>query len=203
MPKHVNSHLKKLYEASKHELGIDTNSRIKKFKGLIHLYYPWAKNHEIKDMIILIYNQETEYQNNCWKETITKTHKYDIIELFGTVDNDSNKTIDIHEFISTFSTITDFDEKMLRKLFKESDTDNNGSLDILEFIELLAKYPLLRDKLEDVLQSQREINKEQTIKRLSVRFKNVPNSPNRINWRPSLSDLHSPTTIKRGFYQDT
>jgi hypothetical protein len=197
MPQYVNNHIIKLYEGSKFELGIDTNSRIKKFKKIIHLYYPWATYSEIKNMIILIYNNENEYQQKYWKDTITKTYKYDIVTLFGTIDNDSNKQIDINEFISTFSSITDYTDIMLRKLFDNADADKNGSLDILEFIELLAKYPLLRDKLELVLQSQQEINKQKTIKRLSVLFKNLPNSPNRINWRPSLFNLHSPTTIKK------
>ena len=138
-----------------------------------------------------------------WKNNITKTYKYDILTLFGTIDNDSNNNIDIYEFISTFSSITNYNEVMLNKLFKEADTNENGSLDILEFIELLAKYPMLRDKLESVLQSQREINKEKTITRLSILFKNIPNSPNRINRRPSLFNLHSPTTIKRQLRQIT
>ena len=30
-------------------------------------------------MILLINNNETQYQNSHWKDNITKTHKYDII----------------------------------------------------------------------------------------------------------------------------
>ena len=79
-------------------------------------------------MISLIYSNEIQYQNMCWKDTITKTYKYDIITLFGIVDHDSNKNIDLNEFISVFISITSYSEPMLKKLFKEADDALNISL---------------------------------------------------------------------------
>jgi len=196
IPTHMGTHITKLYEASKNELGIDTNERIRKFKTILRLYYPWAKKQEITNMISLIYSNEIQYQNMCWKDTITKTYKYDIITLFGIVDHDSNKNIDLNEFISVFISITSYSESMLKKLFKEADADNNGSLDILEFINLVSKYPILRENLENAIICQKIVQKKRTHTRLSVLFKDIPNSPNRINWRPSLTNLHSPNTIK-------
>ena len=196
IPSHIGTHITKLYEASKYELGEYTDDRIKKFKTILRIYYPWAKKDEANNMLALIYNKEAEYQNGYWKEKITKTHKYDILTLFGNIDKDFNNKIDIDEFISAFNSATNYDEKTLRKLFIEADSDKNGILDILEFIELLSRHHMLREELETVLLAQKQINNNRKIKRLSVLFKNVPNSPT-SNWRPSLSALHSPSTINR------
>jgi Ca2+-binding EF-hand superfamily protein len=201
IPKHINNHIIKLYEASKHELGNNTNTRINKFKNILHIYYPWAKKHEVNDMILLINNNETQYQNSHWKDNITKTHKYDIITLFGILDSDFNKNIDITEFISVFISITSYNEYTLKNLFKQADADKNGSLDILEFIDLISKYPILRDNLENAITSQKIIKKKRIHKRLSILFKDIPDSPTRLKWRPSLSNLHSPNTISRWLRQ--
>lgn len=201
IPKHINNHIVKLYDASKHELGWDTNERIKKFRTILHLYYPWAKKPELNNMLILINDKETQYQNEYWKDNITRTYKYDIVTLFGIVDHNSNKKIDIHEFISTFISVTNYDKEALKRLFKEADADKNGSLDILEFIDLISKYPILRNNLDNAITAQQKIQKRMTKERLSILFKDVPNSPSRINWRPSLSQLQSPTTINRWLQQ--
>jgi hypothetical protein len=34
---------------------------------------------------------------------------------------------------------------------------------------------------------------------LRVLFRDIPQSPVRVNWRPSLANLHSPNTLVRGF----
>lgn len=201
IPGHISTHITKLFEASKYELGNKPSERIKKFKTILQIYYPWAKKHEISDMIKIIYNKETQYQNSYWKDNITKTHKYDIVTLFGILDSDANNKIDIDEFISIFITVTNYNRHALKELFDAADADNNGSLDILEFIDLISKYPILRENLENAITSQKIIIKKRTHKRLSVLFKNMPDSPIRINWRPSLSNLHSPNTIKRELRQ--
>jgi Ca2+-binding EF-hand superfamily protein len=201
IPIHIGTHITKLYEASKNELGTDTSKRISRFKNILHTYYPWAKKGEVNAMITHICSHETQYQNSCWKDTITKSHKYDIVTLFGLVDNDSNNMIDISEFINLFVSITSYNEQLLKKLFDEADADNNRSLDIMEFIDLIAKYPILRENLENAISSQKIIKKKRTHNRLSVLFKNFPDSPVRVNWRPSLTDLHSPSTITRALRQ--
>jgi len=203
IPTHIDTHITKLYEASKNELGTNTSERIKKFKTILHLYYPWAKKQEVNDMISIIYNNEIQYQNNCWKDNITKTHKYDIVTLFNIVDEDSNKNIDITEFISVYLSVTSYNEHTLKEFFEEADADKNGSLDILEFIDLISKYPILRDNLENAITSQKVIKKKRIHKQLSILFKDIPDSPTRLMWRPSLANLHSPSTISRWLRQSS
>jgi len=197
LAKHIIVHINKLFDASKDELGTDSKIRMQKFSKILSIYYPWVKKSEKLEMILSIQDKEIKYTNELWKKKITKLYKQDIITLFGYIDIDNSNSINIDEFILAFISSSEYTDTDLRELFKEADQDNNGILDILEFINLISKNPELRNHLETVITNAIKFQTSKKFKKLSILFKDMPNSPIKKNWRPSLANIKSPNSIKQ------
>ena len=179
--------IEKLYIAAIDEIGNTPLIRLKKFCKIIKCYYPWINNKEMLEIISIITKKEKEYHRKVWVKQTTNLYALDIIKLFGIIDIDNNATIDIIEFKNVLKLVGNTDEKNLESLFKNADTDNNNTLDIFEFINFLSKHENLRTDFLKILNKTKEKKKLETCDRLSIIFNNIPRSPIRNNWRPSLS----------------
>ena len=67
----------------------------------------------------------------------------------------------------------------------------------IEFINFVSQHDEFRTHLVKILDNTNKINKDNYNKKLSIIFKDFPNSPLRVNWRPSLNNLNSQTIISR------
>ena len=195
IPIYIKNDIKKLYAAASKEIGTSPHIRLERFCKIVKNYYPWFNSKEMLEIISIITKEEKEYHRKVWIKQTTNLYTLDIVKLFGIIDVDNNATIDINEFKKIVKLVNNINEEELESLFKEADSDNNNVLDIFEFINFLSKHDNLRNDFLKVLTKTKEKNKLETHDRLSIIFNNVPNSPIRINWRPSLADLKSPTEI--------
>ena len=202
LPKYIQNDIQKLYKASKNETYGDINQRKKGFFTLFKIYYPWATRKELNKMHDLIIPDEIEYDCNIWAKNTSNQYKKDIIKLFGVIDKDSSGGIDINEFKLAVQQVSKLEDKIIEDMFKKADKDNNKILDIKEFIQFISKNSLLRKNFSKILEKTYNRNKEKDKNRLSILFKNLPESPIRINWRPSLANLKSPTKIRNSFYME-
>ena len=206
IPEHMRQHIKKLYIIFSRELSnikefINKKvERIKQFTKILQIYYPWADKKELKSMIDIINIDDIKIEKTVWANNIESQYKQDIIELFGIFDKDNSCSIDINEFKDIFTACSQVDDKQISVLFNEADINNDGSLDIIEFIDFVSKHDELRTHFDTIINTALKKRKKSNNERLSVIFKNLPDSPQRINWRPSLSDLKSPTKIKKYLY---
>lgn len=189
--------IKKLYLATINENGINKEHRLKKFTTEIKVYYPWLTNKDLLEIIILVSHDENEYHRQKWKKKTISLYTKDIVKLFGILDKDNNSGIDIFEFKNAFKSINDISNEKLDALFDEADEDRNGTLDIIEFINFLSKYDEFKQHLTTLIMHTKEKQKIDNNSRLSIIFKDFPNSPDRINWRPSLTNLKSSMEIRK------
>ena len=198
IPNYIKHDIKKLYEAASDEIGHIPQIRLEKFCRIIKIYYPWLNSKEMLEIISIITEKEKEYHRKIWIKQTTNLYASDIIKLFGIIDVDNNATIDILEFKKILKSVSNINEETLEVLFKEADSDNNDVLDIFEFINFMSKHDNLRNDFLKILTNTKEKKKLETHDRLSIIFNNIPKSPLRNNWRPSLADLKSPTQIILG-----
>ena len=83
----------------------------------------------------------------------------------------------------------------LYNIYQKNNDKNSSFFDILKSIYPTATSKELNEMHELVIPYiDTEGNHRQ---KLSVIFKNLPNSPIRVNWRPSLADINSPNTIRK------
>lgn len=203
IPIHIQNHIKRLYIIYSQELSNIkdfTNlkeRRLKRFTTILKIYYPWACKQELTCMTDLIGEDDTKLEEIVWVGNITRQYKQDIIELFGVFDKNNSCSIDIDEFKDIFTSCSDIDDEQREQLFIDADTDKNGSLNIIEFIKFVSKHDELRQHFDIIIKKALNKRKKTYRDRLSILFNNLPNSPQRINWRPSLVDLKSPTKIKK------
>ena len=196
IPEYLKVDIKNLYQAMLKEMATDKDKRLKKFTNIIKIYYPWLTNKERSEVLALIIPDENEYHREKWKKDTIHFYSEDIITLFGIFDEDNNSNININEFKKVFKSITNCNEEKLEILFKEADRDKNGTLDIIEFVNFLSKHNEFKQHLTKIIEQTKESKKQDNNKRLSIIFNDFPNSPNRVNWRPSLTNLKSPTDAK-------
>ena len=170
--------------------------RQQSFKNILRSYYPWVSKRELNLMYDIVASQELQKDRRNWVKNIQKSYKAQLLYLFGQIDSDSNGVIDLIEFKKVIKLNGNFDDETAEKLFNKADKDKNGLLDFQEFTELLSHNKYLRENLSVILNQATKQKKDEHKKRLSVIFKNLPNSPLKENWRPSLANLQSPSHIK-------
>jgi len=90
------------------------------------------------------------------------------------------------------------DYNNIQEMFNEADLNGDVLLCIDEFIEFLALKNDLLEKLDTIIDCKQEYN--HSIDRRTLLFKDFPGSPLKLvsNWRPSLANLRSPNSIKKG-----
>lgn len=192
LPKHIEKHIYQLYEVY-----YDDN-KYTSFSNILKLYYTWATKDELHEMYKLILPIKSKKIGTSWINNIYTKYKNELILLFGIIDTDSNNVIDLQEFINAIKlTNIKIDNENIEILFKNADTDNNGVLDIFEFVNLISNNSTLRSNFINILNAKTDKLKYDNNKRLSIIFNDIPNSPIRTNWRPSLSNLKSPNSIKK------
>lgn len=203
IPEHMKKHIKKLYYASSDEFTGDRKQRFQKFKEIFKIYYPWANKNDLRQMTNIILPYETTYEQNIWIKNTHINYKKNIINLFGIIDKDNNTYIDLEEFKNAFKSLDNINNEKLEILFHQADTDNNQKLDIIEFINFISKHNDLRTHLVNILDITNKKIKDNYNKKLSIIFKDFPNSPLRVNWRPSLHNLNTPMVIKDNLLLDS
>ena len=103
IPEYMKLHIKKLYIVYSNELSKISNftnlkeERLKQFKKILKVYYPWASKNELRIMTELITDNDTKLEEKIWANNINQQYKQDIIELFGVIDKDNSCSIDISE----------------------------------------------------------------------------------------------------------
>ena len=200
IPIHIKTHIYELYDVYYTENNSNKNIKVKNgFRSILHLYYPWATKHELNKMYDLIIPIKQKNDRKIWSTDIYNTYNKEITTLFGKIDSNNNGEIDLNEFKIAVKMSIVLDNKIILQMFKDADTNNNGTIDITEFITFISNNPILRKNFVKILLTTAQKNKNIHQKKLAVIFKNVPNSPNRINWKPSLTDLNSPNTVGKKF----
>lgn len=207
---HIIIHIKLLYDVylSNSKLLSNTNTTNesthigmnihmnKSFSYLLKTYYPYATRDEIKSMCKIIEPQKLVNERKEWSNYIRLRHTKDILDIFGTIDIDDSKSIDIEEFSKSIK-LLNWTEEDITELFNMADKNHDGLLDIEEFIDLLSKNHSLKTNFMNILYTEKEHKYQQRKSRLSIMFNDVdsPSSPLRNHWRPSLANCKSPTTI--------
>jgi len=193
IPPYITKHVIDLYNASQETSIGDIRDRRKTFKNILKSYYPWISKKELNTMYEIVIYQETEKDRKNWVKNVKDSYKDKIIRLFGKIDSNSDGVIDINEFKNIIKINVNFDDKVAENMFNKADKDNNGTLDFDEFTELLSNNKFLRENLYDILKISDKRKEVSHKNRLSIIFKNIPTSPLRQNWRPSLANIRSPT----------
>lgn len=192
--------IKKLYEVFciKQKKNNDINIRKKEFYKVLKAKFRWINNEEYQEMYKLIKENELTIIFDAKKREISQKYKKNLIKLFCTIDNDNNNLLDLDEFKMFMLKFNIYDYNNIQKIFNEADLNGDGVLSIDEFIEFLALNNDLLERLDTIIECKQEYN--HSIDKRTLLFKDFPGSPLKLikNWRPSLANLRSPNSIKKG-----
>lgn len=177
---------------------LDLNFRKNEFYKILKAKFHWIKNDEYQEMYKLIKENELTLAFNIKKRDISEKYKTNLIKLFCIIDNDNNNVLDLDEFKMLMLKFHISDYNNIQKTFKEADSNGDGLLSIDEFIEFLSLNNDLLEKMDTIIDCKHEFNR--SIDKRTLLFKDFPGSPLKIikNWRPSLANLRSPNSIKKG-----
>ena len=172
--------------------------RKKEFYKLLKAKFKWINKDEYNEMYKIIKENELTIIFNSKKDEISQKYKKNLIKLFCTIDKDNNNIIDLDEFKMLMLKFHISDYNNIQKMFIEADLNKDGSLCIDEFIEFLALKNDLLERLDEIINCKEKYN--HSIDRRTLLFKDFPGSPLKLinNWRPSLANLNSPNSIKKG-----
>ena len=192
--------IKKLYEVFciKQKKNNDINIRKKEFYKVLKAKFRWINNEEYQEMYKLIKENELTIIFDAKKRDISQKYKKNLIKLFCTIDNDNNNLLDLDEFKMFMLKFNIYDYNNIQKIFNEADLNGDGLLSIDEFIEFLALNNDLLEKMDTIIECKHDYNR--SIDKRTLLFKDFPGSPLKLikNWRPSLANLRSPNSIKKG-----
>ena len=192
--------IKKLYEVFciKQKKNNDINIRKKEFYKVLKAKFRWINNEEYQEMYKLIKENELTIIFDAKKREISQKYKKNLIKLFCTIDNDNNNLLDLDEFKMFMLKFNIYDYNNIQKIFNEADLNGDGVLSIDEFIEFLALNNDLLEKMDTIIECKHDYNR--SIDKRTLLFKDFPGSPLKLikNWRPSLANLRSPNSIKKG-----
>ena len=163
----------------------DIKLRKKLFKKIIKANYNWTTNDEYDYIYSLIKNEEYNQVLSIKKVNVEKKYKQKLIKLFCEMDINGDNTIDALEFNSFMKNKININTELIF---------NKNNLTIDEFIIQILKNEMILDNLDNIINQKLEINKNED--KRTIIFKNFPGSPNKGNWRPSLSQLNSLDIIK-------
>lgn len=191
IPAHRKRDILKLY--SVFNMSADIQKRKKEFMRVLKIYYKWADIQELRDMYRVVYEHEVERELQRIALHTVEGRTADIIKVFCSINDDKNGTISIAEFAKFAQP---FLKERTMQVFADADANGDGVLSVREFAYYVSKNGELLAHFDDILASALEQRHADFVDRVSVLFKNYPDSPSDRSWRPSLSLLNSPTTIR-------
>ena len=171
----------------------DIERRRVEFMRLLKKYYKWADSNELRSMYRVVYEHEIERELQRIALCTIETNMNAIVKVFSSMDDDKNGTISIAEFVN-------FAQPFLKdetaQVFADADTNQDGVLSVREFACYIVKHKNLLAHFNDILASALERRRADFTGRMSVLFTHHPDSPSDMSWRPSLSTLNSPATVR-------
>lgn len=157
----------------------------------MRIKYPWVTNEEYKNIYTTyILKHENDIHLNFKKQDILEKYSDNIKDCFLKYTDKLN----IDDFNYILVKLKLFNEKQIENLFVKFDINNDNYLSFDEFITFLAENENVTKCLIDIFKFKYNDIKEKD-KRFLL-FKDFPGSPLKLKWRPSLSNLRSPNSIK-------
>lgn len=178
-------------EESKEKIPIN---RKKELYNVIKCKYKWFTLKEFNLFYSKIKSKEIQKYLEYQKLNFPPKYKSLICDLFSSIDQNNDLTIDLSEFKLTMNKLQLFNQNQVTEIFNEFDSNNDGFLSIDEFIIFLLQNEFLIRKLDNILNYKFEQKKNNDVR--NILFKNFPGSPSEISWRPSLSNINSLDYIK-------
>ena len=172
----------------------DIQKRRVAFMRLLKAHYRWADSKELRSMYRVVYEHEIERELQRIALRTIETRTDEILKVFSSMDDDKNGTISIAEFVNCAQP---FLKDKTAQIFADADTNGDGVLSVREFAYYIGKNEQLLACFNDILASALEQRRADFTGRVSVLFKHHPESPSDLSWRPSLSMLNSPATVRR------
>lgn len=165
--------------------------RKQEFKKALRVHYTWARASELEDFYKLVYKAELSLECSKHATEAVEGLKADLLELFGALDEDKNGVIDYYEF-------THGDAHM-QDLFGAMDVNRDGQVTVEEFVGYVRDHLHVVEAMRAHVARAKSAASRARINALSVLFKKFPASPTTpgSGWRPDLSALHSPETLRR------
>ena len=143
-------------------------NRKKELYKVIKCKYKWFTFKEFNLFYSIIKTQEIKKYLEYQKVNFSPEYKSLICNLFSSIDQNNDLTIDLSEFKLTMNKLQLFDQSEITKIFNEFDTNNDGFLSIDEFIIFLLQNEFLINKLDTILNYKLEQKKNNDKKKSSI-----------------------------------
>jgi len=161
------------------------------FEAVLRASYPKADGPWVRRMMRLVRAEQRALARRAWMARATDLEP-EICRLFGHVDRNGSKSIDLPEFLQAAADAGLRDTAKMEALFRAKDEDGNGTLDVSEFICLVGDCPRLLERFDDIVHASSQKRQAQDERERQINsVSSLPPLTHGLGRtkRPSLADV--------------